>query len=392
MKKKLFEFLGLRRNTFVLLSMVVLIGMGERMAERFLPIYLLALGGGILSIGYLNGVNNLLNALYAYLGGYLSDAVGYKRALFLFNVLSIVGYIIVIVFPFWEAVIVGSIFFLSWTAISLPATMDLVAKSLPTAKRTMGVSMHSLVRRIPMAIGPVIGGAFIVWFGEKSGVRIAFGCAIGLAVFSLAFQQLLIETVDPKKRAEGNPMKLWEEVPARLKRLLLSDILIRFCEQIPYAFVVVWSMKTIGVSALQFGFLTAIEMTTAALVYIPTAYLADRGARKPFVVITFWIFTAFPLLLLFSNSYNFLIIAFVVRGLKEFGEPSRKALILELAPEGRKAGVFGLYYLVRDVIVSVAAFTGAYLWEVSPSVNLLTAFGFGAIGSVLFMIYGNKGE
>lgn len=388
MSKKIFEFLGLKKNTFALLVMVILVGMGERMAERFLPIYLLALGGGILSIGYLNGANNLLNAIYAYVGGYVSDHLGYKRALFLFNLLAILGYAIVILFPFWQAVILGSLFFLSWTAISLPATMDLVSKSLPVAKRTMGVSMHSLVRRIPMALGPVVGGTFIVWFGEKDGVRLAFGCAIGLALVSLVVQQALIEAGNQRTRAEGNPLRLWALMPARLKNLLVSDILIRFCEQIPYAFVVVWSMKIVGISAVQFGILTAIEMATAALIYIPTAYFADRGTRKPFVVITFWIFAAFPLVLLFSTSYVLLIIAFVIRGLKEFGEPTRKALILDLAPEDKKAGMFGLYYLVRDVIVSIAAFAGAYLWEVSPAANLLTAFGFGVVGSVLFMIFG----
>ena len=51
--------------------MVVLVGLGEKMAERFLPIYLLALGGGILSIGFLNGMDNLLSALYSFPGGYL---------------------------------------------------------------------------------------------------------------------------------------------------------------------------------------------------------------------------------------------------------------------------------------------------------------------------------
>ena len=120
--------------------------------------------------------------------------LGYKRALLIFNVLAILGYLIVILFPFWQAVIVGSLFFLSWTAISLPATMELVAKNLPMAKRTMGVSMHSLVRRIPMALGPIVGGAFIVWFGEKDGVRLAFGGAMVLGFVSLVFQQLLIES------------------------------------------------------------------------------------------------------------------------------------------------------------------------------------------------------
>ena len=45
-----------------------------------------------------------------------------------------------------------------------------------------------------------------------------------------------------------------------------------------------------------------IEMTTAVLVYIPVAYLADRSTKKPFVLITFVFFTLFPLALLYSRS------------------------------------------------------------------------------------------
>jgi predicted MFS family arabinose efflux permease len=76
--------------------------------------------------------------------------------------------------------------------------------------------------------------------------------------------------------------------------------------------------------------------------------------------------------------------AFVLRGLKEFGEPTRKALIMDLAPENRKAGMFGLYYLVRDVVVAGAAFGGAVLWSVSPQVNLLVAFACGVAGTIWF--------
>jgi MFS family permease len=173
-----------------------------------------------------------------------------------------------------------------------------------------------------------------------------------------------------------------------LKQLLVADILVRFCEQIPYAFVVVWavgSATTPGpVTALQFGVLRTIEMVTAILIYVPVAYFADRSQKKPFVVATFAFFTAFPLVLLFSRSFGVLALAFVLRGLKEFGEPTRKALIMDLAPEGKKAGMFGLYYLIRDTIVSLAAFGGAFLWAVRPEINLLTAFGFGLAGTVWF--------
>jgi MFS family permease len=139
---------------------------------------------------------------------------------------------------------------------------------------------------------------------------------------------------------------------------------------------------------VQFGILTTVEMVTAMLVYIPVAYLADRSHKKPFVLITFGFFTLFPLVLLFSRSFWAMVLAFVIRGLKEFGEPTRKALIMDLAPEGKKAGTFGAYYLVRDVIVSVAAFGGAFLWNISPAANFLTAFGFGLLGTLYFALFG----
>lgn len=179
-----------------------------------------------------------------------------------------------------------------------------------------------------------------------------------------------------------------------MKGLLVSDILIRFCEQIPYAFVVVWCMQVIAepVSAVQFGLLTSIEMATAVLVYIPVAYMADRTVKKPFVTATFVFFTFFPLVLMHSQSLSWLVGAFVLRGLKEFGEPTRKSLIMDLAPEDCRAGMFGLYYLIRDVFVSAAAVGGAFLWMISPQVNLWTAFGFGVVGTVVFILFGRDAK
>ena len=382
------HFLGLRRSMAAMLAMVTLVGMGENMAERYLPVYLLALGGGALSVAFLNGMDNLLSALYSFPGGYLSDRLGYKRALLMFNLVAMAGYLIVILIPAWWAVILGAVFFLSWSAISLPATMSLVAAVLPQDKRTMGVSMHSLVRRLPMALGPVIGGLLIVWQGEIPGVRLAFVLALALALLALVLQQLYIEERPPAARAESNPLRLFRLMTPAFRTLLAADILVRFCEQIPYAFMAIWVIKERGLSPVTFGLLTTIEMATAVLVYIPVAYLADRGSKKPFVAITFGFFTLFPLLLMTANSVWGFALAFVVRGLKEFGEPTRKALIMDLAPEGQKAGMFGLYYLLRDVTVSLAAFSAGWLWDLSPQVNFWTAFAFGLAGTLFFALFG----
>ena len=389
-RRSLADFLGLRRSIVGMLAMVILVGMGEHMAERFLPLYLQELARGttaILAIGLLAGLDDLLSALYSFPGGYLTDRLGTKRALLVFNALSMAGYLVVIFVKAWWAVLVGAAMFISWSAISLPATMELVSKAVPKHKRAMGVSVHSLVRRFPKMLGPVLGGGCIAIWGVSGGVRAAFVIALALAALAAVLQQALIDDdAADRRKGEMNPLRLWREMPPDLRALLTADILVRFCERIPDAFVVIWATRAVArpVSELAFGTLSAVENLTAVLVYLPVAVMADRFGKKPFVLITFGFFTLFPLALLHAQSLWPLTAAFVLRGLKEFGEPTRKALIMDLAPEGRKAAMFGLYYLVRDVIVSVAAFSGALLWQISPRVNLLTAFGFGVLGTAWF--------
>lgn len=244
---------------FGLLGMVVLVGMGEHMAERFLPLYLQALAQAstaVLAIGLLAGMDDLLSALYSFPGGYLSDRLGTKRALLFFNVLTMLGYATVILIRSWWAVLVGAAFFISWSAISLPATMELLAKVVPRHRRAMGVSVLALVRRLPKMIGPVAGGAYIAVWGVEQGVRNAFIAALILALIAAILQQRWIaDDVRENRIPEANPLRLWREMPQELRNLLWSDILIRFCERIPDAFVVIWATRHImrPVSELAFG-------------------------------------------------------------------------------------------------------------------------------------------
>ena len=382
-------FLGLNASMIAMIVLVVCIGLGEKMAERFLPLYLVALGGSTIAVGSLNAMDNLLSALYSFPGGWLSDRLGYKRALVLFTLVAMLGYLLVILVPAWWAVFVGSLFFISWTAITLPAVMSMVAKAVPREKRTMGVTVHSFVRRIPMALGPVIGGALIGALGRVAGIRAAFAAALALGAAAILFVlRFMKDEPAGTRKKTGSLLASLRFISPPLRNLLVSDILIRFAEQIPYAFVVLWVVDVTGHTALQFGLLTTIEMATAMAIYLPVAWLADRSTKKPFVLITFGFFTLFPLVLLGSRTFGMLALAFVIRGLKEFGEPTRKALIMDLAPEDAKALTFGAYYLVRDVIVSVAALSSAFLWNVSPATNFLVATGCGAVGTAWFALFG----
>ena len=170
-----------------------------------------------------------------------------------------------------------------------------------------------------------------------------------------------------------------------MRRLLLSDILIRFCERVPYAWIVIFAMDYIGMSAQQVGILTTIEMLAATLCIIPASHYADRYGREPFVIVTFVMFTLFPISLLMSRSFSALVIAFTIRGLKEFGDTSRKALIIGYSEPERRGQMIGAYYLVRDLVVSTGAILGAYLWKLGPALNFLGAAALGMAGTIFYI-------
>ncbi len=380
------EFLGLRRNIVLLLAAIVVIGAGEETWMRFLPKYLETLGATALVIGLFDALKTLLGAVYAYPGGALADRWGHRRALVAFNAVSILGYALVLALPHWAAVVGGAFLFLAWSNLSLPATFSLVGATLPSEKHAMGIGVQSLIKRIPIVVGPIAGGLLIDGFGMRSGVQIGLVISIVLGGLTIAVQQgIREEAAGPAPAAAG----FWATVrrfDPRLRRLLWSDILIRFCERLPFAWVVIYAMDHVGASATQVGILIAVEMLAAVACYIPVAYLADRYGKEPFVIATFVFFTLFPLTLVAADRFALLVVAFAVRGLKEFGEPARKALIIHYAGSQARGRVIGAYYLIRDVVVTTGSFAGAALWKLGPPVNFWTAAALGAMGTVLYAV------
>jgi MFS family permease len=398
--RKIADFLALRRNTSILLIALVLAGTGERLWLGFAPKYIQTLGGGVLIVGLFDALQTLLGALYAYPGGWLTDHWGQRRALLLFSMISIVGYALVLCWQHWLALLIGGFFFLAWSALSLPATFTIIATSLQRERHTMGVGVQSMVRRVPMMLGPLMGGFLVSRYGWTQGVRFALAICIILNLLTIAFQGLLFDPAEAGvaegKIASAAALSFSAVVKSftpALRELLVSDIMIRFCERLPYAFVILWAIDHGHVSPQQFGYLVAFEMITAMLCYIPVAHLADKYGRRPFVLATFGFFTLFPLVLLCAHSFRWLAVAFVVRGLKEFGEPARKALIIGEAPAELRARTYGAYYLIRDTVVTLGSFVGAWLWSISPRTNFMGATVCGAIGTIWFwwFIYRKSG-
>lgn len=139
-----------------------------------------------------------------------------------------------------------------------------------------------------------------------------------------------------------------------------------------------------GFSVARYGTLVAIQMVTSILVYVPAGKIADRIGRKPFVIATFLSFALFPLAIIVASNFLLIVLAFVIGGLREIGEPSRKAMIVDFAGENVRARSIGLYYLVRSLSITPAAAIGGLLWKIKPEVPFITAGIIGIIGTLVF--------
>src|SRR5260370_1277480 len=175
------EAFGLERNIVAVSGAVFLLALGENLWKRFLPKYLEALGAPVTAIGLFGSAQDLLDGVYQYPGGWIGDRWGRRRALLLFVMLATIGYGVYWAAPSWPFVFVGLLFAMAWSSMASPTLFAVVGDALPRERRALGFTVQSILRRIPIAIAPTLGGLAIAAYGVIGGVHLGLALTLGLA-------------------------------------------------------------------------------------------------------------------------------------------------------------------------------------------------------------------
>ncbi|MDQ3473190.1 MAG: MFS transporter, partial [Acidobacteriota bacterium] len=334
------NFLSLERNVSLASAAVFLLGLGEELWKKFLPKYLEALGATAPIIGLFGTAENFFDAIYQYPGGWLADRIGRRRAFLSFVVLAATGYLIYLSSNSWPLVFLGLAFAMAWQSMASPAIFAIIGDSLPPDRRAMGFTVQSILKRVPIVFAPLIGGFLIARLGLLEGIRTGLVITLALAIVTvLLLRRINLEVRPPDSiKIRG----VWRSFDGALKRLLISDVIVRMCEGMTGVLTILYVTNVQGFSAGRFGTLIAIQMITSILVYIPAGKIADRVGRKPFVILTFVCFALFPLAIVSAWNFTLLALAFVIGGLREIGEPARKAMIVDFAHQDLRARTVGL--------------------------------------------------
>jgi len=406
------QWLGINRATLAVLVVIGCLGLSEEIWASYLSLHLANETASVLKaaqyVGVIAFAQNVLEGFGYIIGGSVAHRMGARLALAVSAIPMAIGFTVMLSTNSPWGIALGAVLMTSWEPLSVPATFDVVGSEVPKNRRTVAFAVQSIQKRLPKVIGPAVGAAVFVAIGYRGNVALAFGL-LGLAVL---LQLSLSRRMRPKALPAHVPLAtLLRGMPRELRTLLTAEIFIRWGDWFVRSFsgLYVYSLLTAELgwtparAAAMVGLLIAITNLTALATYIPMAKWVDRApSPKPFIGMTFFLFAIFPICLvalprvaLWAGAPVMLGLgaAFTINGLREIGEPARKALISGgFAPDVRARAV-GLYWGLRSFAFCPAPLVAALLWSsIGPERTFLIGGCVGLVGTAGYALAGRRGR
>lgn len=388
------DWLGVNRAVLGVLAAVGGLGLAEEIWRNYLALYLNVRTGDVASavgwMGFYAFLVNLAEGFGYILGGAFAHRLGARLALLISAVPMAAGFLILLQSGAPWAIVAGALLLTNWEPMSVPATFEVVGSEVRKERRNIAFAVQSIQKRLPKVVGPLIGG---VLYGL--GYRANLWASIGVLVLSFAAQWALLSRLRVPAR-EAPPVSGRDAIaaiPPDLRQLLFSEILLRWGNWFVRDFASLYVVAILGRSATEYGGLAAISSAVALAGYIPAGKLIDRAASpKPYIGLTFLLFALFPFALVWLPKTPLpvmpaLTAAFVINGLRELGEPARKAAITTNLPAEIRAQAVGWYWGLRSFAFCPAPLVAWWIWaRLGPDAAFLTGGFLGLAATALFWL------
>lgn len=409
---RLANLLALNRTVAVVLASVLLFGLGEQLWSDYMPEFLrvrsawgeaatvpesepFALPWDVLFlVGTYTFLRNLFEGFCYVGGGHLTARLGDRGSLILFGVLTIAGYTLFLFGTTNWMAILAALLILGWEPLSVPVTFTTVGSTVKEESRGMAFALQSIQKRLPKIIGPLAGGMLLGWarqtWGEEAGqvwgMDFLVGMALALATISLVMQLRFMPHRAPPPSGPS-AIEVVRSLHPLLRRLWLAEVFTRWCDWLVRDFVILYLLIVERIEIQEAGALFALQHFVALMTYLPIGQWTRSRGLRPFIGLTFVFFALFPLALAMATGGHGRVLAFIIYGLREIGEPARKALITSLFPEEVRARGVGLYWGLRFFATCWASLVGAAIWHLAgPQTLLVTAFILGCLGAAMFYL------
>jgi MFS family permease len=366
---------GLGRNVIALGWVAFFGGLAQDMIQPILPtFYTNVLGLNKELIGLIEGSLTTVVSLMKIGAGYLSDALGVRKAI------VFVGYAL-------SALARFSLGFAGSGAAAFGSRVtDGIGKGLKDAPRDALVAGSAGGRKLGFAFGvqrtldtlgsvagPLIAFELLrVWSSHANRYREVFLVAGAVAVVPLLIIGLLVH----ERKAAVSKQRISLEVLRGPFAGFLAIMLLFTLGNSSDAFLILRA-QDVGVAAVMIPIVYALFNLVSALTAIPAGSLSDRIGRRQAISIGWAVYALTYLGFAVARQPWMIWALYAFYGLYyAFTEGAAKAMIADLVPDAGRGGAYGLYNASVGVMALPASVIAGALWT---NVSSAAPFAFGAI-------------
>ncbi len=359
------------------LSLVTFINRCGTMVIPFLGIYMTTdLGFSIVEAGWVLLCFGLGSLSGSYLGGYLTDKIGYYWVMFWSLLIGGLMFVLLgFAESYWEVCV--AVFLASTIGDALrPAAMTAVAVYSKPENRTRAFSLMRMAINFGWAMGPAIGG----WLVQSQGYWTLFWadgltCILAALVFRLCMKAKKVEV---KKKSETkrkmlSPYKDKEYLFFLFLTLIGAIVFMQFLYTLP-----IFYKQEMQFSELMIGNLLAMNGLLIAFTEMPLVYTLERKFR---VLDNVWIgvlmFGAAYMMLNLATGPSLLIavVSMVILSVGEiFNMPFTNTYAMSRATEDNRGAYMGLFSMTYSV---------AHIFGPPIGTQTVHHFGFGALWNLM---------
>lgn len=324
-----------------------------------LPLFALSLGAGPEAIGLAVGISTVTGIVFKLPSGALSDVIGRRKTMLIGLIFfAFVPFVYLLIRSYDQLVVVRFIHGFA-TAVYGPVAMAVVADIAGERKGEL-LSWFSSVGIIGGLVGAPVGGLILSLSASGSSYdpwtfKLAYAiCGVsGLAALGLAIRTLLR---DEKVQGGGFKARLAQfvsgikEVISDSRVVMTSSMegLQNMTMGALEAFLPIYSVEVVGLSAFEAGLLWAVQIVVTMLSKPLMGRISDRFGRKPIIVCGLVAcaisFASIPLL----KNFATLAVAAFLFGLGEaFVTSASAAMVADMCQArqfGTAMGVFGTIF------------------------------------------------
>ncbi len=352
-----------------------------QMVFPYLSIYIVALGATVTQLGIVNSLGMIAAGVIGPFTGWFIDRTGPKK-IYLFGIgLLAVSYFTYAVAQSWLVTILAMAAYWMGSSVSLHSCATVCGNCLANEDRATGMMICETVAAglLGMA-GPMIGAWLVTLFGgaNASGIRplFFFGLLVTLVTFILIWTQLADKRWRVKTVIEPNIFRDLFQVLREgnhLKRWLVISSVTQFPLAMVFPFSQVFAYEIKGADAVILGAMVTASAVTSIALAVPLGRLADRVGRKKVLYGTIPMFWLSNLMLVWSPSSAFLILAGVLQGFYFLGGPIAAAMERELVPAEKMGRWLGIARFFRMGLSALMVFLSGLIWDrIGPQYVFLT--------------------